>query len=192
IPGMSTTPDSGGINGTMQGSAGSIHGGRGNDSRTLSDGNNTGWAGGNAGGGNTPNVAGAQEVVLSTSGGLGEAETAGVILNVIPRDGGNTFSGQISASGANGSMQGSNYTQSLQDQGLKSPSKLLKVYDINPMGGGRIVRDKLWFYLTYRENYAENTVPGMWFNKNAGNPNAWSTDFDLTRPAFSDSILRNG
>src|SRR5216117_2950116 len=85
VPGMSNTTDSGGINGTMTGAAGNIHGGRGNDSRTLSDGNNTGWAGGSAGGGNTPNVAGAQEVVLTTSGGLGEAETSGVILNVIPR-----------------------------------------------------------------------------------------------------------
>src|SRR5206468_9163001 len=89
----------------------------------------------------------------------GEAETAGVVLNVIPREGGNTFSGQFNINGANGSMQGSNYTQALQDQGLKSPSQLLKVYDINPMGGGRIVPDRLWFYLTYRENYAENTVP---------------------------------
>src|SRR5204863_4208087 len=136
VPGMSTTPDSGGINGTMSGGAGSIHGGRGNDSRTYSDGNNTGWAGGSAGGGNTPNVAGAQEVVLSTSGGLGEAETAGVILNVIPRDGSNTFSGQVNFAGANSKMQGSNYTQALQDAGLKSPQQLINVYDINPMGGG--------------------------------------------------------
>ena len=134
IPGMSNNTDSGGINGSMSGGAGSIHGGRGNDSRTYSDGNNTGWAGGSAGGGNTPNVSGAQEVVLSTSGGLGEAETAGVILNVIPRDGGNNFSGQFSASGANGSMQGSNYTQSLKDQGLKT-LRAGKVYDVNPMGG---------------------------------------------------------
>ena len=44
------------------------------------------------------NVAGAQEVVVSTSGGLGEAETAGVVLNVIPRDGGNTFSGPFNFS----------------------------------------------------------------------------------------------
>ncbi len=42
IPGMSNNTDSGGINGGMTGGAGSIHGGRGNDSRTLSDGNNTG------------------------------------------------------------------------------------------------------------------------------------------------------
>src|SRR4051812_35202175 len=192
VPGMSSTTDSGGINGSMQGGAGSIHGGRGNDSRTYSDGNNTGWAGGSAGGGNTPNVAGAQEVVLSTSGGLGEAETAGVILNVIPRDGGNTFSGQISGNGANGSMQGSNYTQSLIDQGLKTPSQLLKVYDFNPMGGGRIVRDKLWFYLTYRQTGGQRTVPGMWINKNAGNPNAWTVDFDKTKPAFDDNLDRNG
>ena len=31
--------------------AGTIHGGRGNDSRTYTDGMNTGWAGGSAGGG---------------------------------------------------------------------------------------------------------------------------------------------
>ena len=192
VPGMSSNTDSGGINGSMQGGAGSIHGGRGNDSRTYSDGNNTGWAGGSAGGGNTPNVAGAQEVVLTTSGGLGEAETSGVILNVIPRDGGNTFSGQFSANGANGSMQGSNYTDSLKAQGLKTPSQLLKVYDFNPMGGGRIVRDKLWFYLTYRQTGGQRTVPGMWINKNAGDPNAWTVDFDKTQPAFDDNLDRNG
>jgi hypothetical protein len=192
VPGMSSNSDSGGINGGMTGGAGSIHGGRGNDSRTYSDGNNTGWAGGSAGGGNTPNVSGAQEVVLSTSGGLGEAETSGVILNVIPRDGANTFSGQFSASGANGAMQGSNYTDSLKAQGLKTPSELLKVYDVNPMGGGRIIRDKLWFYLTYRETGGERTVPGMWVNKNAGNPNAWTVDFDRDKPAFDDNLDRNG
>ena len=192
IPGMSNTGDSGGISGGMTGGAGTIHGGRGNDSRTYNDGINTGWGGGSAGGGNTPNVAGAQEVVVSTSGGLGEAETAGVILNVIPREGGNTFSGQFSANGAKGGMQGDNYTQALQDRGLKSPAKLINVYDVNPMGGGRIVRDKLWFYLTYRQTGGERTVPGMWYNLNATNPNAWVVNFDKTRPAFDDTLERNG
>ena len=70
---------------------------------------------------------------------------------MIPREGSNTFSGQFSVSGANGAMQGSNFTQALQDAGLRSPAELLKVYDVNPMGGGRIVRDRLWFYSTYRQ-----------------------------------------
>jgi hypothetical protein len=192
IPGMNTTGDSGGITGALDGTAGAIHGGRANDSRLMTDGINTGWAGGNGGSGNmSGNTAGAQEVVLSTSGGLGEAETAGVILNVIPRDGSNTFSGTFSANGASSAMQGSNYTQSLQNQGLKTPSQLLKIWDFSPAGGGRIIRDKLWFYLSYRELRTENTVPGMWVNKNAGNPNAYSVDFDLSQQAFDDTIARN-
>jgi hypothetical protein len=138
------------------------------------------------------NVAGAQEVVLSASGGLGEAETAGVVLNIMPREGGNSFSGTFIASGASGSMQGGNYTQALKDKGLTAPSELMKVFDVNPMGGGRILRDRLWFYLTYREWGADNTVPGMFINRNAGNPNAWTVDFDTTRQAFADARNRNG
>jgi hypothetical protein len=192
IPGMNTNTDSGGISGTMTGGAGTIHGGRGNDSRTYADGLNMGWAGGSAGGGNMPQVSSSQEVVLSTSGGLGEAETNGVVLNVIPREGSNTFSGQFTVSGSQGALQGSNYTQALQDAGLRSPQELRHVYDVNPMGGGRIIRDRLWFYSTYRQTGSEQTVPGMWWNKNAGNPNAWTVDFDLSRPAFNDTLERQG
>src|SRR6185436_14586472 len=166
IPGMATTGDSGGITGGTGGGASSMHGGRPSDSRTLSDGLNMGWAGANSNAA-VVNVAGAQEVVTSMTGGLGEAETAGVVLNVVPRDGGNKFNGTFAFSGANGSMQSSNYTQALKDAGLRSPSELIKVWEVNPMGGGPIVRDRLWFYLTYRESYAENTIPGMWFNRNA-------------------------
>ncbi len=185
IPGMAGTGDSGGIGGASGGSAGSMHGGRPSDSRTMSDGLNMGWAGANSNAA-VLNSAGAQEVVVSTSGGLGEAETAGVVLNVVPRDGGNTFSGSFVYAGANGSMQSSNYTQALKDAGLRSPAELIKVWEINPMGGGRIIRDKLWFYLSYRETYGENTVPGMWFNKNGGDPTKWLIDFDTNRPALAD------
>jgi len=160
IPGMAGTGDNGGIGGGSGGSAGSMHGGRPSDSRTMSDGLNMGWAGANSNAA-ILNSAGAQEVVLSTSGGLGEAETAGVVLNVVPRDGGNNFSGSVVFTGANGSMQSSNYTQALKDAGLRSPAELLKVWEFNPMGGGRIVRDRLWFYLSYRETYGENTIPGI-------------------------------
>jgi hypothetical protein len=193
IPGLTaglTTGDSGGITGGSGGMAGFIHGARASDSRTLHDGINTGWAGANSNAA-VSNVAGAQETVLTTSGGLGEAETGGVTLNIIPRDGGNTFRGTMFLSGANGAMQGSNYTDALKAAGLRSPQELKKVYDFNPMGGGRIVRDKLWFYLTYREVVAENTVPGMFFNRNAGDPTKWLVDFDTSRPAFVDSVTRN-
>ena len=85
-------------------------------------------------------------------------------------------------------MQGSNYTQELKDAGLRSPQELRKVFEFNPMGGGRIIRDKLWFYMTYRSLSAENTVPGMFFNRNAGDPTKWVVDFDTGRLAYNDNI----
>ena len=121
--------DSGGIAGGIGGLAGTIHGGNTYGSRTKTDGLNTDFTGQAIAGGQLLNTAGASEVVINTSGGLGEAEGAGVILNIIPKDGGNTFRGSAFVNGATGWMQGSNYTQSLKDQGLRTPSNLNSLYD---------------------------------------------------------------
>jgi hypothetical protein len=190
VPGMSINGDSGGINGTMQGGAAAIHGGRGMDSRIYADGINMGWAGSSGGGGQMPQVAAAQEVVMTISGGLGEAETSGVVFNAIPRDGSNVFRGQFNYSGSNDTLQGSNYTQALKDAGLRAPFELIKVYDVSGMYGGRIKRDKLWFYGVYRQVGGERTVPGMFQNKNAGNPNSWVVDLDRSKQAFTNSLER--
>jgi hypothetical protein len=190
IPGMTVQGDSGGINGTMQGGAAAIHGGRTMDSRIYADGINMGWAGSSGGGGQMPQVAAAQEVVMTLSGGLGEAETSGVIFNAVPREGSNRFTGQFNYSGANGDLQGSNYTDDLQRAGLRAPFELISVYDVSGMYGGRIKRDKLWFYGVYRQVGGERTVPGMFQNKNAGNPNSWVVDFDRSQQAFTNSLER--
>ena len=158
---MTASGDSGGINGTMQGGASAIHGGRANDSRIYADGINMGWAGSSGGGGQMPQVAAAQEVVMTISGGLAEAETSGVVFNAVPREGSNRFSGQFNFSGSNDTLQGSNYTDALKNAGLRAPFELINVYDISAMYGGRIVRDKLWFYGVYRQVGGERTVPGM-------------------------------
>ena len=149
-----------------------------------------GWAGSSGGGGQMPQVASAQEVVMTVSGGLAEAETSGLIFNAVPREGSNRFSGQFNYSGSNDSLQGSNYTQALRDAGLRAPYELINVYDVSGMYGGRIVRDKLWFYGTYRQVGGGRTVPGMFRNKNAGNPNSWTVDFDRTQQAFNNSLER--
>ena len=71
-----------------------IHGGRNNEGRMTIDGLNIGTAVG----GNQPpqymaDIGNAQEVTFTTSGGLGEAETAGLVMNVVPRTGGNEHLG---------------------------------------------------------------------------------------------------
>ena len=79
-----------------------IHGGRANESRLTVDGLNVG----NPPGGNQPptyvaDVGNSQEVTFTTSGGLGESETAGLVMNIIPKTGGNDSQGRpISAAPA--------------------------------------------------------------------------------------------
>src|SRR6185503_4888573 len=106
----------------------------------------------------SPSFTAMQEMAVDTSGSDASLAGGGVRINYVPRDGGNTFKGIMFFSGANGSMQSSNYTTiaddpvtSLQARGLRTqPGALNKVYDINPGYGGPIVKDKLWWFATAR------------------------------------------
>ncbi len=136
-------------------------------------------------------IGNAQEITVTTSGGMGEAEVGGPIINVVPRTGGNTMSGSMFATGANGSMQSDNYTQALRDAGLSNPANLIKIWDLNGSVGGPIQRDRLWYFLTSRYHGNRKYIEGMYYNLNAGDPNAFSYVPDLSRPAISDSTWKN-
>src|SRR5207253_2031782 len=114
----------------------------------------------------------------------------GVRLNLIPQDGGNSLKTYFFFSFANSSMQGNNFTQELKDRGLGTPDSLKQYLDVNPAVGGPILRDKLWFHTTARINHAFSYLP-LFFNKNAGNPNAWTYDPDTSRPASNDYSIGN-
>jgi hypothetical protein len=81
-----------------------IHGSRLGDGRLTLDGMSVGSA--RSTGANRSmyvvNVGLAQETSISTSGGLGEAETSGVGFNVVPREGGNSIHGSFFTGFANG------------------------------------------------------------------------------------------
>lgn len=123
-----------------------------------------------------------QEVVVDTGAVSAEHYTGGVRINFIPRDGGNTFSGSFLTSFANKSMAGNNFTQELKDAGLPTPNTVKQLVDVNPSFGGPIKRDMVWFYAAARYNRAFNYA-SVYFNKNAGNPNAWTYEPDLSREA---------
>ena len=93
-------------------------GGRGTEGRLQLDGLNTGapLSGGGTSG-YVPDLGTAQEVSFTTSGGLGEAEVGGPVMNIVPRTGGNTIKGNAYLAGVSGGMVGSNYTQDLKDRG---------------------------------------------------------------------------
>ena len=168
-----------------------IHGGRRNEGQVLVDGMNGGYQGMGVSG-YVPEVGNAQEVVFSLSGGLGEATTGGPQMNIIPKQGGNNFSGSFFISGTGDSFQGDNLTPEIEAQGLRATNSIKKLWDINPSGGGPIVRDKLWFFGTYRHQLSRQNVASMWVNKNAGNPNSWIYEPVLTEQAVADGNWNNG
>jgi hypothetical protein len=66
------------------------------------------------------------EVNVQLSGQVAESSTNGVIMNAIPRAGGNSFTGSALANGSGPSLQGSNVTSRLQARGLQGASSTLK------------------------------------------------------------------
>jgi hypothetical protein len=168
-----------------------IHGGPAQEGRLQVDGMNVGASRGGAGvSGYTVDTGNVQEVTFATSGGLGEAETGGPYMNIVPKTGGNSFTGSFVTSYANESLQGSNYTQELRDAGLRVPSALLKNWDIDGALGGPIKRDRLWFYFIARNFGQALSVPGMYANANAGNPDAWTYIPDQSLQARNDTSRR--
>ena len=131
------------------------------------------------------NPADSQEIVLDTAAGDAEYQVGGVRIHRIAREGSNTWNGTFFGSFANGDMQGNNLTQELRDQGLATPDSIKTSKEWNVGFGGPIKRDKLWFFLAGRQLRAEMFAAGLFENANLNNPNAWTFEPDLSKPAFN-------
>ncbi len=138
-----------------------------------------------------PDITSTQEVAVSYSAGSADQAFGGVQMNLIPREGGNAFRGSVFATAVNSSFQNSNYTPELQAAGLRTPNSIKMVYDVNPGGGGPIVKDKLWFYSAARWQTTQTYVAGLYVNKNAGDPTKWAYDPDLSSPAVLPLIQQS-
>lgn len=92
------------------------------------------------------NDAGVEQISFETGAISTEMGTGGIRVNLIPKEGGNTFKGTFFLNGTNSSLQGDNLTADLQSQGLKAVNKMKRVWDVNGSIGGPVVKNNLWFY----------------------------------------------
>ncbi len=123
------------------------------------------------------------QVDVQLSGQMAETGTNGVIMNAIPKSGGNRFSGTALANGSGPSLQGSNVTPDLQARGLQGASTTLKkLYDINGAIGGPIKQDRAWFYFTSRYFTNEYFLAGRFYRDRR--------DCDQSRQRYGASGLR--
>jgi hypothetical protein len=136
-----------------------------------------------------PNIEAQQETQIDTSGADASVGTGGVRINVVPKDGGNVFSGGMYFTGTNEKFQWNNIDQDLRDRGLAGTTKVKYIYDIAPTFGGPIKKDKLWFFASWRRNVPKNYAANLYFDKNRNNPNEWAYVPDLTKQVVLGNTL---
>ncbi|PYQ95003.1 MAG: hypothetical protein DMF96_23935 [Acidobacteria bacterium] len=155
-----------------------IHGGHTGDNRALLDGMQ--FNGEGQGRGFYFNPSAAQEMSVQLGGQTAEFENGGFQANMIPKDGGNRFSGLISGNYANHNMVSNNLTQELKDRGLLLVNTTNRTYDANAAVGGPIKQDRLWFFTSHRVFGYQNLLAGDWANATQNTP-VYTPD--LSRPA---------
>ncbi len=169
-----------------------VHGGRGVESRLTVEGLNiSNPPGGNQPPNYTADIGNSSEVTVVTAGGLGEFETAGVQMNIVPKQGGNMMSGLFAASGFSKDMQSDNYSSELQTRGAGAPNPTYHVYDVNAAVGGPIRKDKLWYYFSFRQQGSRRNILNVYYNTNAGDPTKWAYAPDFNQPAYYDRMWEN-
>jgi hypothetical protein len=150
-------------------------GGRGQEGTVQVDGMNVGSA---FGGGGVSSFAydfvNAQEVQVTVAGGMGEVDRGGPAFNIIPKTGGNTFSGTAFGSTAGKWSQASNLDDHLRSVGITEPPGLIKNYDTNLAVGGPVKPDRLWFFNNVRTYGSHTDIPGLYGNANFGDASKWN------------------
>jgi len=120
-------------------------GGRSSEGNIQIDGMNVGSSVGGGGvSGYQYDMSNASEVQVTIAGGLAEVDRGGPAFNMIPKTGGNTFSGFYFASLAGKWSQGSNIDAELESYGFVDQAALIRNWDTNFAFSGPILRDKLW------------------------------------------------
>ncbi len=155
---------------------GAVHGAKASDEGLLLDGMRFNPFLGTTSFGVYLNPAGAEEMVIeSAAGGSAEYSLAGLQLNVIPKSGGNRFSGFLFGNYAGKGLESDNLTSELRAQGLTTINQVQNVYDINGALGGPVVADRLWFFTAHRRWGTSSEYPNFFPNLTQGS-NVYTPD----------------
>ncbi len=91
-----------------------------------------------------------EEMSYQTSGAGADVSPGGVRMNIVPRDGGNRFSGSFFGSWTDKQFQSDNLTDDITARGLRNGPGIDRIYDFNLAVGGPIKKDRLWFFTSGR------------------------------------------
>jgi Carboxypeptidase regulatory-like domain len=111
-----------------------------------------------------PDFASAQEIDVKTFGNTADVASPGVMFNFVMKSGGNDYHGRFAEQFMNHSLQSTNVDDALRAQGIGTGDAVSYYNDTSGELGGRIIRDKLWFYGALHDRRNERTVTGAALN----------------------------
>jgi len=123
-----------------------------------------------------------EEMVMSTSGISADTNADGIVVNIIPKDGSNTFKTILAGLFSNDKLESDNINDALKQRGLTSASKTQKLFDESVSVGGPIKRDRLWFFGTVRTWGFARQNAGVYWNK--------TQDVFLTPPGAAAKVVK--
>ena len=146
-----------------------------------------------------------QELSYVTGADSAEMGQGGMRINMVPRDGGNQFHGNITGNyapqqwvtdncnspGVGLACAQSNLAGDLtynKSNFLTNVGTITKNYDFNPGVGGPLAKDRVWFYATYRYLTVNKTVADSFFD---ANPSPFVYTKDFNRQAIDDGHIRS-
>ena len=132
--------------------------GRGDQVRVQVDGAN---ATEDTGGTGYFNYGAFEEVQIGTDSNDASMPTPGVQINAVVKSGGNEFRGDLYLDYMSQNMQGQNVTDEQRRQGVGEGDRITRYYDPNLGLGGPIMRDKLWYFVSLRDQRSGRTVSGF-------------------------------
>ena len=102
------------------------------------------------------------ESAISTLGNPAKTPTRGIQIVSVVKSGSNQTHGQVSIGEYMTEWQANNLDQALEDAGVTSGNPTKTRYDRGGDIGGRIIRDKLWYYTGFRRRYDVREVAGAY------------------------------
>jgi Carboxypeptidase regulatory-like domain len=124
-----------------------------------------------------------EEVQFKTSGNNADIAFPGLAQVAVLKSGSNEFHGSVRGAYENPSWQGNNITPELEAQGLRQTNPIVDpgYYEDVADLGGRIIRDKLWFYGAYSKQAVTQGQVGFVLAPNADG--CWLVTCGGTTPA---------
>lgn len=109
-----------------------------------------------------PDTGATDEVDVKTFGNTADIKEMGPAMNLVFKSGGNDFHGSLSE--AFMKQPSDNVDAALLARNFVVGARQKYFHDMGADLGGRIIRDKLWFFGSYRKRFSKTSQPGLVLN----------------------------